>query len=105
MVDVPENTRIDSVLVDPSTLAIARVYANAFLKAAGGNAADGLEECTSFLDDVLAAGQGPPEDDWRMQHQQATWILQTPLAWAPRTCGLDARGRGCAPHPTLRRRR
>ena len=55
MVDVPENTRIDSVLEDPSTLAIARVYADAFLKAAGDNAAEGLEEFASFLDDVLAA--------------------------------------------------
>jgi len=55
MADVPENTRIDSVLEDPSTLAIARVYADAFLKAAGDNAAEGLEEFASFLDDVLAA--------------------------------------------------
>ena len=60
MTDVPENSRIDSVLEDPSTLAIARVYAGAFLKAAGSNAADGLEEFTSFLDDVLAAN---PEFD------------------------------------------
>ena len=54
MVDVPEKSRIDTVLDDPSTLAIARVYATAFLNAAGDKAADGIEELESFLDDVLA---------------------------------------------------
>lgn len=60
MADVPENSRIDSVLDDPGTVAIARVYADAFLNAAGENAADGLEEFQSFIDDVLAAN---PEFD------------------------------------------
>jgi F-type H+-transporting ATPase subunit delta len=55
MADVPENSRIDSVLDDPSTLAIARVYSDAFLNAAGDKAAEGIEEFTSLLDDVLAA--------------------------------------------------
>jgi len=54
MADVPEKSRIDTVLDDPSTLAIARVYATAFLNAAGDQAADGIEELESFLDDVLA---------------------------------------------------
>ncbi|NQV27730.1 MAG: ATP synthase F1 subunit delta [Rhodopirellula sp.] len=52
---MPENSRIDSVLDDPSTLAIARVYSDAFLNAAGNNAAEGIEEFTSFLEDILAA--------------------------------------------------
>ena len=55
MADVPENARIDSVLEDPGTVAIARVYAGAFLSAAGDKAAEGLEEFESFLADVLAA--------------------------------------------------
>jgi F-type H+-transporting ATPase subunit delta len=54
MADVPENSRIDSVLEDPSTLAIARVYSDAFLNAAGENAAEGIEELTSLLEDILA---------------------------------------------------
>ena len=57
MADVPEKSRTDSGLEDPSTLAIARVYATAFLDAAGDNAADGLEEFASFLDDVLAKNE------------------------------------------------
>ena len=55
MADVPENSRIDSVLDDPGTLAIARVYSDAFLNAAGDNAAERIEEFISFLEDVLAA--------------------------------------------------
>jgi F-type H+-transporting ATPase subunit delta len=42
------------VLADPSARAVARVYAQAFLNAAGNvGVADPLEELTSFLDDVL----------------------------------------------------
>ncbi|MDA1162088.1 MAG: ATP synthase F1 subunit delta [Planctomycetota bacterium] len=52
---MPENSRIDSVLDDPGTLAIARVYSDAFLNAAGDNAAERIEEFISFLEDVLAA--------------------------------------------------
>ena len=55
MADVPENSRIDSVLDDPGTVAIARVYSEAFLDAAGDKAAEGIEEFTSLLEDVLAA--------------------------------------------------
>lgn len=48
-------TRIPSVMEDPSAIQIARVYATAFLDAAkatiGVEAA--FEECQSFLDDVL----------------------------------------------------
>jgi len=48
-------TRVPSVLEDPSAKAIARVYANAFLDAASsGDVAGALEEFDSFLADVLA---------------------------------------------------
>jgi len=47
--------RVRSVLEDPSSLAIAHVYADAFLDAFGDQRAQaGLEEFRSFLDDVLA---------------------------------------------------
>jgi len=59
MVD-PEKiqTRVSSVLEDPSAKAIANVYADSFLSAAEKAGVDGgmhgaLEEFTSFLDDVL----------------------------------------------------
>jgi F-type H+-transporting ATPase subunit delta len=45
--------RVASVMEDPSALAVARVYAGAFLNAAGANVDGALEEFTSFLDDVL----------------------------------------------------
>lgn len=48
-------TRVASVMEDPSAQAVARVYANAFLGAAaaiGEEAA--LEECASFLNEVIA---------------------------------------------------
>jgi len=48
-------TRVASVMEDPSAQAVARVYANAFLGAAaaiGEEAA--LEECASFLTEVIA---------------------------------------------------
>lgn len=51
-------TRISSVMEDPSALAVADVYAEAFLNAAADNAAELLEEFTSFNDDVL---DGNPE--------------------------------------------
>lgn len=47
-------TRLASVLEDPSATAVARVYADAFLDAAGADAEGALEEFTSFMDDVLA---------------------------------------------------
>ncbi|MGH7198996.1 MAG: ATP synthase F1 subunit delta [Planctomycetaceae bacterium] len=47
-------TRIKSVLEDPSAQAVARVYAEAFLTAAESiGAENALEEFQSFLDDVL----------------------------------------------------
>lgn len=55
MADVPENARIDTVLDDPGTVAIARVYANAFLDAAGDKAGDAIEEFDSFVHDVVAS--------------------------------------------------
>jgi F-type H+-transporting ATPase subunit delta len=48
-------TRVKSVLEDPSATAIARIYADAFLDACGDDADDALEEFGSFLSDVLAA--------------------------------------------------
>jgi len=47
-------TKIPSVLEDPSVQAVARVYADAFLDAVGENGESALEEFGSFLDDVLA---------------------------------------------------
>ncbi len=48
-------SRVRSVMEDPSAQAIARVYAEAFLNAAGGEkAGDTLEEFASFVNDVLA---------------------------------------------------
>ena len=54
MADVTDNARIPSVLEDPSSQAIAQIYATSFLNAAGANAADVLEELISFVTDVLA---------------------------------------------------
>lgn len=55
MADVQENARVRSVLEDPSTQAIANVYATSFLDAAGDQGGDRLEEFTSFVNDVLNA--------------------------------------------------
>ena len=41
-------------LSDPTVGSLARIYATAFLNAAGADAAEALEECLSFQDDVLA---------------------------------------------------
>lgn len=48
-------TRVRSVLEDPSSRAIARVYANAFLDAAAalGQLDEAMDEFDSFLEDVL----------------------------------------------------
>jgi F-type H+-transporting ATPase subunit delta len=57
MPDLPPNvqTRIPHVLEDPGARAIARVYADAFLRAAEKVGVEaGLEELASFVDDVLA---------------------------------------------------
>ena len=48
-------TRVPSVMQDPSAQAIARVYADAFLNAAGDQGETALVELASFLDDVLKA--------------------------------------------------
>ncbi|MCA9080665.1 MAG: ATP synthase F1 subunit delta [Planctomycetaceae bacterium] len=48
-------TRPTHVLEDPSAKAVARVYAQAYLDAAAGNAADVVEELQSFVTDVLDA--------------------------------------------------
>lgn len=54
MVEPIEQIRPRSVMEDPSTQAVARVYAEAFLNASTSvGAASALEEFRSFLDDVL----------------------------------------------------
>ena len=50
----PNQAHIASVMEDPSALAVAQVYAVAFLNATGDDADDSIEELTSFVDDVLA---------------------------------------------------
>lgn len=48
-------SRVPSVLEDPSAIAVARVYAEAFLDAAATvGVEEALQEFASFLDDVLA---------------------------------------------------
>ncbi len=54
MSDTPQlQSRVPSVLDDPSAQAVARVYADAFLQAAGDTSGELLEEFTSLQDDVL----------------------------------------------------
>ncbi|MFQ5730646.1 MAG: ATP synthase F1 subunit delta [Planctomycetaceae bacterium] len=48
-------THVPSVMEDPSLLAVARVYAEAFLDAFAEEAQAGLDEFASFASDVLAA--------------------------------------------------
>jgi F-type H+-transporting ATPase subunit delta len=52
MAEAPQRTRPDHVLEDPSAKAVARIYAQAYLDAAGANSA-ALDEFTSFVDEVL----------------------------------------------------
>lgn len=47
-------TRVASVLEDPSSQAVAKVYADALVNAAGGQAESVLDELGSFVDGVLA---------------------------------------------------
>ncbi|HEV8002907.1 MAG TPA: ATP synthase F1 subunit delta [Planctomycetaceae bacterium] len=51
----PQKSRVTSVMEDPSSLAVARTYADALLDAAGaaGGSDAVLEELGSFVDDVL----------------------------------------------------
>ncbi len=53
MADLSETARVASVLEDPSSHAVALVYANSFLNCAGTNAGSAVEELQSFVDDVL----------------------------------------------------
>ncbi len=56
MADQEIQTRVKSVLEDPSAQQVSRVYANAFLDAAAAAGVDNpLEELASFIDDVLSA--------------------------------------------------
>jgi F-type H+-transporting ATPase subunit delta len=54
MADDQQKNRPDHVLEDPSAKAVARMYAQAYIGAAGAGATTGaLDEFTSFVDDVL----------------------------------------------------
>jgi F-type H+-transporting ATPase subunit delta len=52
MAEAAQTTRPDHVLDDPSAKAVARMYSQAYLDAVGATPG-GLEEFTSFVDDVL----------------------------------------------------
>jgi F-type H+-transporting ATPase subunit delta len=52
MAEASQKTRPDHVLEDPSAKAVARMYAQAYLDAAGATS-DALDEFTSFVDQVL----------------------------------------------------
>lgn len=54
--DVEPKTRIPSVMADPREQSVAKIYAVAYLDAAGGDGAgSAVEELDSFVDDVLGA--------------------------------------------------
>jgi len=53
MAESSETARVASVLEDPSSQAIAQVYATSYLNSAGANVAGAVEELQSFVDDVL----------------------------------------------------
>ena len=53
MEDIVENAKIPSVMDDPSSEAVAKVYASAYLNAAGDRGDDAVEELESFVNDVL----------------------------------------------------
>ncbi|MFH5806013.1 ATP synthase F1 subunit delta [Alienimonas sp. DA493] len=53
LAELAQAARHKSVMEDPSSTAIARTYADAFLRASGDAVDDVLEEFTSFQDDVL----------------------------------------------------
>jgi len=55
MAEMSETARVASVLEDPSSQAVALVYANSFLNVAADKAAEAVEELQSFIDDVLLA--------------------------------------------------
>ncbi len=50
-----QDARTKSVMEDPSSTAIARTYADAFLRAAGADADSALEEFVSLRDDLFGA--------------------------------------------------
>lgn len=50
-----DGTKPATVLDDPGSRAVAQVYANAYLDAAGGAGADAVADLRSFADDVLVA--------------------------------------------------
>jgi F-type H+-transporting ATPase subunit delta len=50
----PQTAHVASVMEDPSSLAVARTYADALLDAAGSQTPGVLEELGSVVDDVLA---------------------------------------------------
>ena len=79
-----EAARPKTVMEDPSSVAVARTYADAFLQAAGGDVDPMLEEFTSLQDDVLAPN--PEFAD----------LLASPLVNAEEKLGMIERA--VAPH-------
>ena len=79
-----EAAKPKTVLDDPSSAAIARTYADAFLQAAGGDADDRLGEFTSLQDDVLT-----PNPEFAA-------LLTNPLVNADEQVGMI--DRAVAPH-------
>ena len=82
--DLAEAARPKTVMEDPSSTAIARTYADAFLQAAGGDADAALEEFTSLRDDVL----GP--------NPEFEALLTSPLVGKDEKLGMI--DRAVAPH-------
>jgi len=77
MVDANDTTRSAQVLEDPSSQAVARVYASAYLNAAASAGdADPLEELSSFQNDVVTA------------HPQLADILSSELFSSEQKLGL-----------------
>ena len=58
MEDIVENAKIASVMDDPSSQAVAQVYATAYLNAAGDRISEAIEELESFVNDVLGKNVG-----------------------------------------------
>ena len=54
MEDIVENAKIESVMADPSSQAVAQVYATAYLNAAGTHGDGAVEELESFVNDILS---------------------------------------------------
>ena len=58
MEDIQENARVESVMSDPNSEAVAKVYSTAYLNAAGSRIDEAVEELESFVKDVLGKNAG-----------------------------------------------